>query len=609
MRTPENLTDSRSPTTLVIPPGFFSEATDRAAGPRYKDGNRVRFKNGLPQKIGGWIAQIIDGATFYGIDRREHEWVSLDGQNWIAQGTSRKLYLLNRGTRYDITPLRRQASLTNPFATTDTSAVVTVTDVAHGAQDGDFVRFSGATAVGGITLSGEYEIADVLNGNTYTITHSSPATSTTTGGGSVAAEYDINTGPASNTQARGFGTCTFGTGTWGTARGACSSLVNKLRLWSLDNFGEDLIASPRDGAIYWWDRSLGPTTRAVLLDQAPQTNKRVLMSQTGGQIVCLGAFDNVAGAPDPMLIRVGAEESLTDFVIAEDNTVFDKRLSVGSTIITGVRTRSGIVVFTDLAVYLMVPDATEIFNVIQLAAGNSAVGPNAAIEVNGSVYTMADKKFMVFDGVYTEIPCPIWGYVFDNEDDTPGFNDAQADKVYTWHNEKFSEIWWHYPSSGSTENDRCAIYNYAERIWYYMAIARTTGAPNGPSFTLPYAVAPDGTVYLHESGTDDDTSAMGEYIETNDFEVGDGKTGAMVSKLIPDMKRQLGTLLWTLKAKQRPQDATYVTKGPYSATPTTDEVDPRIAGRQIAVRLESTALGTDWRMGPPTVYLQPDAER
>ncbi len=618
MTTPPGLTDNREPVPMQFEPGFFTEQTPRGAKMRWKDGDRVRFKNGLIQKIGGWVDAEVGGAEpavqFHGLARRYHEWTSLDGQNWIAEGTNQKLYLIANNERFDITPIRRTVTLTNPFTTTMSSAVVTVTDPGHNARTGDFVRFSGASAVGGITIDGEYQLT-ILTGDTYSITHGTAASSGASGGGTVDVEYDISVGLGSNQPARGFGTCGFGEGTFGTPRGAtCSGLVAGLRLWSLDNFGEDLIASPRGGAIYRWDRTLGTGRRAEIIAAAPPINERVLMSGTGGRIICLGAYDLIANTLDPMLIVAGEEEGLEVFRDTlpgeEENDVYTERASEGSKLITGLNTRSGTLIFSDTTVYILLPDPEAIFDLRRLAGSNSVIGPNAAIDINGVVYYMSEKKFMRFDGVLTEVPCTIWRHVFDNADATqPGFNEAQAEKTYAWHNEDFNEIWWLYPSGGATENDRAAVYNYMENLWFYLSINRTAAHHKHASYGVPIATDSNGVLYLHETGVNDGTEPMNEYAESFDSEVGPGKVQLHLSKIIPDMKRQVGTLKMLFKSKKRPKQAAYSTSGPYSFTPTTEEVSVRVRGRQVAVRMYSDETDTDWCAGDFTGYAGSDGER
>ena len=600
--------DSRDTLTPKFAPGFFTESSARGAPERWKEGDKVRFKNVQVEKMGGWSERAIVGATHRGVARRTHEWSSLDGESWIAYGTNSKLYLVNRDERFDITPVRRSVTLTNPFTTTIGSPIVTVVDAGHSSNEGDAVRYSGASAVGGITIDGEYLITAVIDGDTYTITHSIAATSSATGGGSVNAEYDINAGSLSQEPALGFGVCDYGEGTWGTARDpSCSGVVRKLRTWSLDNFGEDLIASPRGEAVYWWDRTAGPLSRAVLLENAPRTNQRVLVSNSGGQIVCLGAFDDASNSPDPMFIRVGAEESLTDFTVSDESTAFEERLATGSEIITGVRTRSGVFIGTDEADYIMQEDATEIFRITKLAEGDAPLSPNCMIEIDGTAYYMAPFKFMTFDGVLDELPCDVWQSVF--ADAATRIDREQTDKVYSWFNEKFSEIWWHYPSeAGAGENDRYVIYNKEIRCWYFGTIARTAAAAPGPSYDLPFAFEADGSLFLHETGTEDGVGAMESYIESHDIQIGDGKEKLHLSRAVPDMVRFVGTIELYMKGKEWPLDPTYVTKGPYTITTTTRTKGVRLTARQVALRWRSNTVGADWRLGNWTFYGQPDGE-
>lgn len=613
--TDPNLQDQAKPERLRIAPGFFSENTDRNAEGRWKTGDRVRFKNGLPEKVGGWLSANLTGAARHGVPRSMHEWVSHDGETWIAIGTSEKLYLLNRNELYDITPVRKTTSpmANDPFAVVDTETLVTVTDNSHGAQAGDFVRFSGATAGGGITIDGEYKIVEILTANTYTINHSAPATSTdaTTGGNAVVARYDINIGAVSNTTSTGYGTGPYGGGTYGTPREeSAGDIFVALRVWSLKNFGEDLIASPTGGAIYHWDKTNGATTRAVVLADAPETNRYVLLSASGGRIICLGAYDPVAAANDPLNIIVGAEESLDEFeVIDESSDVYTERMSQGSTLVGGLLTRGGVLIWTDTTVAMLVPDPTEIYRLVDISSENPFVGPNAAVDVNGITYGMARSKFMKWDGVYSELPCDVWGYVFDNtNEETPGINTAQLAKVVAWHNEKFSEVWWFYPPRGEEENARAVVYNINEKFWFHLTLSRTAAMKVGPTYRLPLAMDADATLYGHEQGMTDNGAAMNEFIESFDMQLGEGENLLHFSKFVPDMKRLVGTMLLVLRTKKRPEDPTYEEKS-YTFGPTDVVLDIRAKGRQVAVQFSTSEVLSNWRMGTPTLYAQPDAQR
>lgn len=574
--------DSRDPMTVRFAPGYFTETSARGAPQRWTDGDNVRFHNGEPEKVGGWISETITGDVHTGVARRMHEWVSLDGEKWIAYGTNTKLYLLNRDVRYNITPIARTINLTNPFTTVNGSADVTVHDVGNSANAGDSVTFSGASTFAGITIDGEY-IVGVVTGDSYVITHTAPANASTTGGGTVHAVYELSVGSADQDLALGWGVGTWGQSTWGTARDVSTShVIRRLRIWSLDNFGEDLIASPRGGAVYHWDRTNGTGTRAQVLDQAPLSNQRVLISNSGGQIVCLGAFDSVANASDPMLIRVGAEESFTDFTVSDQSTAFDERLGTGSEIITGVRTRSGIFVSTDEAFYFMQPDSFAIFNVQQLSEGGGALSPNAVIEVDGTIFAMTRSKFMVFDGVVQELVCDVWQYVFV----TRGISVAQSDKVYAWYNEQFSEIYWMFPSRDSNEIDTYVVYNKKDRVWYYGTISRTAAIPPGPSYHFPVAIDPSGTLFTHENGKGDNGLPMNWHITSHDFELGNGKQTMHMSRVVMDMTRQVSDFALQIQAKKRPS-GTYVVKGPYLFEPTTQQRGVRIKGRQASLILRN----------------------
>ena len=367
--------------------------------------------------------------------------------------------------------------------------------------------------------------------------------------------------------------------------------------------------------MYHWDRTLGPLSRAVVLPDAPQTNQRVLISNSGGRIICLGAFDEVANASDPMFIVAGAEESLTDFTIEPEgqDDVCEERLAVGSGIVTGVRTRAGIYISTDEAKYLMQEDAIDVFRITKISEGNASIGPNAMIEVDGTVYEMSQYKFMTFDGVVDELPCEVWQDVFaetvDNAPNPHVLDRSQLDKVYCWYNEKFSEIWWHYPSAGgSGENDRYVVYNKQERCWYFGSIDRTSARAPGPSYQLPFAFQSGGTFYLHESGVNDDVSPMSCHAESHDQQLGEGKNELQVSRAVPDLSRFLGSISLFLKAKTWPRDSAYKVKGPYLITTTTRKKGVKIKGRQIAVRFESSTLGDDWRLGDWTFYAGEDSE-
>ncbi len=594
----------REPLRIALAPGLFTEETERRAVGRWKDGNNVRFHKGHAMKMGGRLEQSLTGGPVIGKARRLHEWQSLDRQNWIAIGTNSKLYLLNEGQLYDITPQRRQITRTNPFTTTNNSPVVDVVDAGHDAFQGDYVRFSGATAVGGLTLDGQYQITTILGVDSYQITAATPASSGATGGGNVTMQYDINNGGEDTGLYYGWGTCTWNESTWGTPRGICSTMKQNLRIWSLDNWGEDLIASPSEGAVYWWDRTLGPNSRATLVVEAPATNQRVLVSPQDRQLICLGANDG--DSPDPLLVRVSDRGNFNNFgPSSSQNRVFRKRVDVGSKIITGFRIRRNIIIFTDISVHLMQPTNNSlVYDITQIAEKNSIIGPNAGVVVDGEAYLMGLDKFHYYDGVYQELKCEVWSRVFDS------FNRAQADKVYAWYNSVFGEIWWHYPSANSTECDRYVAYSVDEDHWTYGLLDRTAGNDRGAPERKPYAMKSNGRFYFHESGVDDDgATAMSSFLESYDVMIGEGKNSMHMSRIIPDFEALAGTFNVYLKTKKRPETAVYTTKGPYAFTAGRTQRGCRARGRQVAIRFESTLVGDHWNVGDFTYEGQPDNER
>lgn len=428
---------------LPIGPGVYTEQTERGAVGRWRYADKVRFRKGLPEKIGGWIRLQ---PQFLGTCRRIKDWSSLDGRTWSALGTEKKLYLWQDNNLYDITPIRDSGTLgTDPFATTSGSSIVAVTHSNHGAQAGDYVRFSGATVVGGLTVSGEYSIATVPTQDTYTIVDDETANANATGGGSaVAYEYDISTGVDTVVSAIGWNAGRYGqdrTGYSTPLTGSANTLLIPIRTWSLDNWGEDLLACPRGGQIYWWDRSEGAGTRAVALDDAPQNNEAVIISQRDRHVIALGAYDYFNEAVDPLLIRWSSTEDLNDWIPTSTNTSGDLRLYSGSKIVTGLRSRLELIVFTDVSVHtLPFVGGFDVFGLNIVGENVSILGPNCAVAVDSRVFFMAEADFYIYDGIVRVLNCDVRNYVYDN------LNVEQKDKIYGGLNREFNEIWWHYPS-------------------------------------------------------------------------------------------------------------------------------------------------------------------
>ena len=588
---------------LVIPPGIVTVETDRGAAGRWKDGNNVRFYMGKPEKIGGYQKNNAS-YTFTGKARGIVDWQTLDLDKIIGIGTHLKLYVWAMGIYYDITPIRASSTINaDPFAMVDTSTTVTVTDTAHGAVVDDYVTFSGASAAGGITVVGEYQIQSITDANTYTITHSSAATSTVSGGGAaVVAAYQIKTGSETTRPVSGFGAGTYGAGTYGTTRSIAQFLA-LARTWSLDNWGEDLIACPRGGAIYVWDASVGFTSnRATLISQAPATAKAIFVSDEDRHLVALGAYNG--SADDPMYIAWCDAEDYTVWTAAEGNSAGDKRLDSGNEIYCAVKTKRETLIFTDSTLWSMTfIGPPYIYDFAPIGLNGKIQSPNAAKEYDGRVWWMGEHEFYVYDGSIRVVPCAVLNHVFDD------LNTDQKIMVFAGANHDFGELWWLYPSADSDECDKFVLYNIVDNAWSFGELSRTVYVGDSKTFINPYALGGDGYLYDHESGVNADGSALSAYIESGDMEIGEGDDVMHVSRFVPDFKRLTGTLSLTLKGRKYPQSSTQKTKGPYDVTSSTTKLKPRIRARQIAIRLAVSSVGSDFRVGTLRMDAQPDGKR
>ena len=576
---------------LPLAPGLYTINTSRGAKGRWKDGDHVRFRHGLSQKLGGWT-KVISSAVFAGKARGVKDWAALSVQKIIGMGTHLKLYVWIGGTFSDITPIRESSTLANdPFAVVNTSTTVTVTDVDHGLSVGDYAHYSGATAGGGITINGEYAVVTVPTTGSYTITHSTPATSTdaTTGGAAVAYSYEVPVGTGDSAAGLGYGIGPYGASTYGTAR-SVSGLLNMCRIWSLDNWGEDLIACPRGGGIYVWDSSTGVGTRAVVVTNAPTTCKAILMSSENRHLIALGAHDGAVS--DPLLIRWCSSEDYTAWTASVTNTAGDKRLDFGNEIYCCIKTSKESAIFTDSTLYTMTfdgPPYTFGFSYIGLNGG--IAGPNAAKEQDGRVFWMGKGNFFVYDGAIKTLFCEVLNHVFDD------INWTQRAKIYAGSNREFSEVWWLYPTAASTECDAYVIYNVVENHWTYGTLARTFIVGDSDTFPTPYAAGTDGYLYHHESGVDDDASALESSLESGDVDIDDGEYLMHVRKVVPDFKTLDGSISLTLNGKEYPGSSETIASTAQTITATTKFVNPRIRARQVSVSLVTTAVGDDWRMG------------
>ena len=616
---------------FIFRPGIMREGTDYDNEGGWFDGNLVRFKSGRAEKIGGWRKDSVN--SFLGTCRELSSWVALDGSKYLGLGTNKKYYIQDGDVFNDVTPIRATTGANEiSFAATNGSNILTITDTAHGAVQGDFVTYSGCASLGGLITAGvlnqEYEITTVTNANVYTLlakdtsgnSVSANGSDTGNGQGTIIGNYQINIGLDEYVSSTGWGAGLWGTGTFGSA--TALSFTNQLRLWSADNFGEDLVSCGRNGGIFYWKKSDGLTTRAVLLasktgaNQVPTVGLQTIVSEKDRHLIVLGA-DNLSGDTrtgviDPMLIAFSDQENELEFEPRTTNTAGSLRLSEGSTIVGSVKARQEILVWTDTALYSMQfvgPPFTFSINLINNNTG--LIAPNAAVTSPAGVYWMGYDSFYVYNGSVQKIPCSVLSYVFDN------LNVSQSYKILAFTNNRFNEVGWFYVSSDATEIDQYVTYNYAEKSWSYGVLSRTAWLDSGTE-SYPRATSSN-YIYEHEFGYDDDGSPMTNvFIESSDFDIGDGEQFAFISRIIPDLRfvsnSSAGAVNMVLKTRNAPGD-TLATNSTNVITSTTSQSFVRARARQAAVRIESDDNDTSsnasvgWRLGATRLDVRPDGRR
>ena len=599
-------------------PGINKEVTDYTGQGKWTDGDMVRFFQGSAQKIKGWEKFI--STTLVGVARDQHAFVDLDGIRFNAVGTDRKLYIITEGLAYDVTPLRETQALTNPFTTNATTSVV-VTDTSHGAVKGDFVTFDSFSTIDGLDMNKEFEITSVANTDAYVVTHTSAASgSTASGGGSGNAKYQISIGPELSTSAFGWGTDGWSVGTWGTPS-TTSNVTLEARQWSLDNFGENLIATVLNGGAFEWKPSLGVSTRATAITNAPTKSRLGLVSTPDRHLVFLGTQKTIGGTnpQDDLLIRFSNQEDINTYQPTAENTAGSLRIADGSRIVAAERSRGQILIWTDTSLHAMQfigPPFT--FGLRQLGQNCGAIGSHAAVDINGISYWMSQDSFFLFDGSVKKLPCTVEQFIFNN------INITGSENAFAGHNGEFNEIMWFYPRTGSDQINAIVAYNYLEQTWWTGTLARTTWIDR-EVFDNPVASEyfetttannevilglTDGAtqMFSHEVGNDADGAAITAFVKSGVVQIAQGDDFAFVSKLIPDVEDQLGTLNAKLEFKNYPNNSTAVTKTT-SFNDTTDFVSLRGRGREFTVNVVSNTTGTAWRLGTQRFNIQPDGRR
>ena len=609
---------------VQITPGVNRENTRYANEGKWYESDKVRFRQGTPEKIGGW--QRFSADTFLGVCRSLFNWVTLGGQNLIGVGTNLKFYIERGGAYFDITPIRDTASLTNPFDTTNGSPIVLVTDTAHGGITGDFVTFSGATAVGGLDLNGEYEIT-VLTADTYNITASSNASSTANGGGTVTAAYQINIGNELAVPFSGWSAGGFGLGTWGFG----GTTTVEMRLWSQSNFGEDLIFAPRGGGLFYWDASSGVATRAVNVSSlggasdVPTVVNYAVVSDINRFVLTFGCNEIGSSVLDPMLIRWSDQEDAGMWTPSATNQAGSLRLSRGAEIISALQARQEILVWTDTSLYsLQYLGAPDVWGAQILGDNISIAGPNSVVYANSIAYWMGRDKFYRYDGTVVPLPCDVRRYVFTD------FNQDQYYQVFAGTNQSFNEVWWFYCSADSTEVDRYVVYNYVENLWHYGTLRRTAWI-DAKLRDYPIAATYSHNLVLQEIGTDCNETGtafpINAYILSSEFDMDDGDHFVLINRVLPDVTFEGSTadspaITMTLlplsnsgSGYNSPLSEGGNSSNAITRTATipiekfTGQVFTRVRGRQFAMRVESTALGVSWQLGAPRLDMKLDGRR
>jgi hypothetical protein len=636
---------------LNFKPGFNKQVTDSGGESQWVDGDFVRFRYGLPEKIGGWSQLTGSNRTLPGAARSQHTFTSLAGEKYAAIGTSQGLFIYYNGQFYDITPLDTAITGADFDATTG-SATVTVNKTAHGLAVGRYVTFSSVTVPTGSGYAtsdfedNTFEISNVT-ANAFDITMPSNSAGTTSGTGSAQIDPYVIVGPTFQTANFGWGTSYWGDSTWGTER-ATTSVILDPGLWSLDNFGQILTATILNGKTFTWNAGAvgARTIRATVMSGAPTKTRLTQVSDRDRHVFHFGT-ETTIGDPttqDPMFIRFSDQEDFNTYAPTATNTAGTFRLDKGNVIVGAVSGKDYTLVLTDSSAYVIQyvgPPFT--FSVRQVGTNCGLMGQNALSYSNGIVFWMSGEGgFFMYDGTVKMLPCLVEDFVFTTAGDNLGINYASNQLVYCEHNTLYNEINWFYPKAGSTQINRSVTYNYAENCWTTSSLARSSYADQGV-FDLPYATDYNSTAtpnfptilgitskygastyYAQETGTDQinssGTTSINAYIQSGDFDItntnnianlqGDGDFIMSVKRFIPDFKVLSGNSKVTLLLNNYPADtASSSPLGPFTITSSTDKVDTRARGRLVSIKIENDAVGETWRYGTFRLDARPDGRR
>jgi hypothetical protein len=630
-------------TNIQIRPGFNKQVTATGAEGQWTDGDFVRFRYGLPEKIGGW--EQITSKTLVGAVREQLVWADLDGRKYVALGTNKALFIYYEGAFYDITPL--DTALTGAtFDTTDTSATVTVNYTGHGLIAGDLFTFTSVTPpVGAGYVDADFEtntfqVVTAPDANTFTITMAAAATATTSASGSATVNPYINIGPLTQTYGYGWGTDTWGAGGWGDAS-STSTVILDPGSWSLDHFGQILVATVKNGKTFQWDpinsEPNALTTRATIVNGAPTKSVMSIVSERDRHLIVLGT-ETTIGNPskqDPMFIRFSDQEDISDYAPTSVNTAGTFRLDSGIKIVGAAKAKDYILILTDTAAYVMQfvgPPFT--FSIRQVGSNCGAIGQHAIKYVNGAVWWMGQAGgFFVYDGTVKSLPCLVEDFVFTNKGNNLGINYNAGEVVYAGLNHLYSEINWFYPKSGSQEVDRVVSYNYEENVWTTGSMDRTSWA-DATLYDNPYAtefnstdtptfptiqgvtnVNGASTYYAHEVGNNEVSAtgvktAIPAFIQSGDFNLGEGEVFISMRRFVPDFKLLTGDAQITINLRDYPADGAVSSPlGPFTINSSTDKIDTRARSRFASLKIANTSTDQNWRFGTFRADVQPDGMR
>lgn len=633
--------------TIKLKSGVNRENTRYTNEGGWYDCDKIRFRQGTPEKIGGW-APVTPSAAYLGVARSLWPWTTNSAFPYLGVGTNLKYYIESGLVYNDITPIRATTAAGDvTFAATNGSATITVTDTAFGSSAGDFVTFSGAVGLGvggnitAAVLNQNYQIATVISVNSYTITATATANASDSGngGGATVGAYEIPIGYALNVPLYGWGAGFWGSGGWGTG----STSTSAIRIWNAQNFGQDLIFGPKGGPLYYWSTAGSPlTSRGVALSSlagasdTPVMQNLTLVSDTSRFVFAFGTNDYGSVELDPMLIRWSDQEDAANWTPVPTNQAGSLRLSHGSSIVAVAQTRQEILVWTDTALYsLQYVGAPIVWSSTLLTDNISILSDRAWATAAGVTYWMGLDKFYLYEGRTGTLTCDLLQYVFD---DVPGFNNNQNEQVFGSTVEKFNEVWWFYCSAGSTTNDRYVVYNYMEKIWYFGTMVRTAWIDAGVIGHLPIAADDTNKKLMYQEVGNDDLStnvavAITSYITSAEFDLDDGHNFSFVWRMLPDITfrgssaASPAVTMYLLPLTNSgsgyndntstnsnqsvaDQSSAAITRtGTYPVEQFTGQVYTRIRGRQMSIKVESTALGVQWQLGAPRLDLRPDGRR